>query len=344
MKLFEPFEYRGLRLKNRIVMSPMCQYSVWDEDGIPNAWHMVHYVSRAVGGTGLIIFEMTGVLPDGRITVNDLGLWNSQQAEGFARVIHEIHRYGAKAGIQIAHAGRKTESLSLKPSAPSAIAFSDRYRVPHALTLEEIGQVVDAFANAARLAVEAGVDMLELHGAHGYLIHQFLSPLSNQREDAYGKEPTRFAVEVIRAVKRALPDHIPLAVRLSATEYDAGGYNFETFLPMARAMRDAGADMFDVSSGGNTPTPRPSFPGYQVPFAAEIRRQLKVPVIAVGALESYPLAEAVLRQEQADLIAVARGHLIDPYWANSAARALGAKVQVPKAYWRAFPPEFVRQG
>ncbi|MBX5466025.1 MAG: NADH:flavin oxidoreductase/NADH oxidase [Firmicutes bacterium] len=339
-KLFEPFQYGGLALKNRVVMSPMCQYSVWAEDGVLNEWHWVHYLSRAVGGVGLIIIEMTGVVPDGRITVHDLGLWNAEQAEALARLVREIHRYGAKVGIQIAHAGRKTESPSLRPVAPSPIPFSERYRVPHALSVAEIAEIVAAFGRAARLAVEAGVDLVELHGAHGYLIHQFFSPLSNHREDAY-REPTRFASEVIRAVRRELPDRVPLAIRVSATEWDPAGYNLEAFLPWARALRDAGAELFDVSSGGNSPVRVTPTPGYQVPFAAEIRRQLRVPVIAVGALDSYPLAEAVLNREDADLVAIGRGLLANPYWANAAAQALGGRVQVPKQYWRAFPPEFL---
>lgn len=340
LKLFEPFTLKELTLKNRIMMSPMCQYAVEAEDGAPNAWHRVHYVSRAVGGTGLICLEMTDVVPDGRITVRDLGLWEDRQIPAYAALVADIHRYGAKAGIQLAHAGRKTESPQIKLVGPSAEAFSDRYRVPHALTVSEIADLVAAFARAAGRAVAAGFDYIELHGAHGYLIHQFMSPLSNRRQDAY-RDPTRFGIEVIQAVRAAMPPAMVLGMRLSATEYVAGGYDFPALIAMAKQYRDAGIDVFDVSSGGNTPVrPRDLYPGYQVPWAAEIRRQLGVAVIAIGGLETYALAESVLQQEQADVVAIARGHLRDPYWANSAAQSLGGRVQVPEPYWRAYPAAF----
>lgn len=337
--LFSPFQLGDLVLKNRIVMSPMCQYSVWAEDGAPNEWHYVHYISRAVGGVGLVISEMTDVLPDGRITVHDLGIWDDRHIAPFRRIIDQVHQYGAKMGIQIAHAGRKAESPSLTPQAPSAIAFSERYRVPHALTVDEIHRVVDAFAAGARRAIAAGVDTLEIHGAHGYLVHQFMSPLSNRRDDLYG-EPTRFGVDVIRAVKAEMPSGMPLLMRLSATEYHPEGYSFSDLVAMARVFRDAGVDMFDISSGGNAPVAPEVYPGYHVPYAATIRRELEVPVIAVGMLETPSLAESVLQQGQADLVALARGLLRDPYWANSAAMALGGRVQVPHQYYRAFPASF----
>lgn len=340
LKLFEPYRLQGLHLKNRIMMSPMCQYSVWDRDGRPNAWHETHYVSRAVGGAGLIMIEMTDVHPDGRITVHDLGIWEDGQIDAFRRIIDQVHVYGAKAGIQIAHAGRKAESPELRPVAPSAIAFSDRYRVPHALSTAETEDLVEAFYQGARRAVAAGADTVELHGAHGYLIHQFLSPLSNRRDDRYG-ERTRFAVEVIRAVRSALPAGMPLLMRLSAVEYDPAGYAFADLVEMARELHAVGVDGFDVSTGGNAPAgPDRVFPGYQVPYAAEIRQRLGIPVIAVGMLEDYPLAESVLQRGEADLVAIGRGHLRDPYWANSAALALGGTVQVPPQYYRAFRREF----
>lgn len=339
--LFSPFSLKGLTLKNRIMMSPMCQYSVWAEDGMPNEWHFVHYISRAVGGAGLIMMEMTDVMPNGRITVHDLGLWQDQQIPGFQRIIDQVHHYGAKIGIQIAHAGRKTESTSLVPVAPSAIAFSSHYRVPQALSIDDISRIVEAFAASARRAVTAGVDLIELHGAHGYLIQQFMSPLSNRREDKYG-EPTRFAIEVIEAVKSQIPAAMPLFMRLSAVEYSQDGYTFNNLVDMARVFRDAGVDVFDISSGGNSPGAPEVFPGYQVPYASSVRGQLGVPVVAVGVLESPSLAESVLRQDQADLIAIGRGFLRDPYWANSAAKALNGTVQVPKEYWRAFPRSFTQ--
>lgn len=339
--LFEPFELKALQLKNRIMMSPMCQYSVWDEDGAPNAWHEVHYVSRAVGGVGLVMIEMTDVVPDGRITVNDLGIWSDQQIPAFQRIIDQVHVYGAKVGIQIAHAGRKADSPSLYPEAPSAIRFSEQYRVPRALNGDEVKGLVDAFAAGARRAVAAGVDTLELHGAHGYLIHQFMSPLSNHRDDEWG-EPTRFGVAVIQAVKSEMPSTMPLMMRLSATEYDPQGYSFEQLVEMARVFHRHGVDMFDISSGGNAPVvPDRIYPGYHVPYGAKIRESLGVPVIAVGILEDPSLAESVLQQGQADIIALARGLLRDPYWPNTAAMALDGTVQVPKQYYRAFKKSFL---
>ncbi len=336
-KLFEPFRHKGLELKNRVMMSPMCQYSVWNHDGAPNDWHVVHYVSRAVGGVGLVMIEMTDVVPDGRITVRDLGLWSDTQVPAFRRIIDQVHGYGAKIGIQLAHAGRKAESPELSPEAPSPIPFSERYRVPRALTRDDIYRLVDAFQMAARRAVRAGVDTLELHGAHGYLIHQFMSPLSNRRDDEFG-EPTRFGVEVIQAVKSEMPATMPLLMRVSATEYVDDGYHLEELIAMAKVFRDHGVDIFDVSSGGNAVVSIEDGPGYQVPYAARVKAALGTPVVAVGRLESPPLAEAVLRRGDADLIAVARGLLKDPYWANTAAIELGHQTLLPPAYYRAFPP------
>lgn len=337
--LFDGYTLKGLTLKNRIMMSPMCQYSVWDQDGAPNEWHYVHYISRAVGGVGLVMMEMTDVVPDGRITVYDLGIWDDSQIPAFRRIIDQVHQYGAKIGIQIAHAGRKAESPELRPEAPSAIAFSDKYRVPHALTTDEVHRLVEAFREGARRAVEAGVDTLELHGAHGYLIHQFMSPLSNHRDDQYG-EPTRFGVEVIEAVKSVMPSDMPLLMRLSATEYTEEGYGFADLLKMARVYRDHGVDMFDVSTGGNAVVRIRDYPGYQLPYAAELKKTLDVPVAAVGRLESFDLAQSAVERGEADIIAVARGLLKDAYWANSAALHLGDTVQVPEEYYRAFPRWF----
>jgi NADPH2 dehydrogenase len=337
--LFEAFSLKDLHLKNRIMMSPMCQYSVWAKDGAPNEWHYVHYISRAVGGTGLIMIEMTDVVPDGRITVYDLGIWNDAHIPAFRRIIDQIHEHQASVGIQLAHAGRKAESAELRPEAPSAIAFSDKYRVPRELSRDDVRRIVDAFAQGARRAVAAGVDTLELHGAHGYLIHQFMSPLSNHRQDEYG-DPTRFGVEVIEAVKSEMPSSMPLMMRLSATEYTDAGYHFEQLLDMARVYRDHGVDMFDVSSGGNAMVSIHEYPGYQAPYAASVKRALDVPVVAVGRLESYDLAASFVERADVDLIAIARGLLKDPYWANSAAWHFDGRVQVPKQYYRAFPRRF----
>lgn len=337
--LFDPFQLKGLSVKNRVMMSPMCQYSVWDKDGAPNAWHDVHYISRAVGGVGLVMMEMTDVVPDGRITVYDLGIWDDAQIPAFRRIVDQVHGYGAKIGIQLAHAGRKAESPELRPEGPSAIAFSDQYRVPHALTVDEIHRLVEAFGQGARRAVEAGVDTLEIHGAHGYLIHQFMSPLSNQREDLYG-EPTRFGVEVIGAIKSVIPSDMPLIMRLSATEYTDAGYGFADLLKMARIYRDQGVDMFDISTGGNAMVRIHDYPGYQLPYAAELKKTLDVPVISVGRLESFDLAQAALERGEADMVAIGRGLLKDPYWVNSAALHFEKSVQVPEEYYRAFPRWF----
>lgn len=338
--LFDSFAVKALSLKNRVMMSPMCQYSVVAEDGKPNDWHNVHYVSRAVGGAGLIMMEMTDVVPDGRITVHDLGIWSDEHIEPFRRIIDQVHHYGARIGIQIAHAGRKTESESLIPFGPSPIPFSSDYRTPKAMTPDDIKETIDAFYQGARRAVAAGADTVELHGAHGYLIHQFMSPLSNQRTDEYG-DPSRFALDVIHAIKEAIPSQMPLLMRLSAIEHDPNGYSFQDLMNMARKFRDAGVDMLDVSTGGNDPhAPSRVFPGYQVPYASQLRRDLQIPVIAVGMLESPALAESVLSQGEADIIAIARGLLRDPYWANNAAQTLGKPIQVPAQYYRAFPSGF----
>lgn len=343
--LFEPWEYKGLQLKNRIMMSPMCQYSVATEDGVPGDWHFVHYVSRAVGGTGLIMMEMTDVEPDGRITVRDLGLWEDRQIPGFLRIVEAVHALGAKIGVQLAHAGRKAQSPSLRPVAPSPLPFEVGGRVPHELTTDECARLVEAFGQAARRAVRAGMDTIELHGAHGYLLHQFMSPYSNRRRDRYG-DPLRFPLEVVQAVRAALPSAMPLIFRVSAQEYlpPGEGYDFAWLKAAVERLHRAGVDLFDVSSGGNSPAPPPRvYPGYQVGWAAELKRELGVPVIAVGMLDDPLLAEAVVARREADLVAIGRGMLRHPYWANQAALALQAGVQVPAQYFRAFDRAYVAQ-
>ncbi|NBC70629.1 NADPH dehydrogenase [Paenibacillus sacheonensis] len=304
-------------------MAPMCQYAVDAKDGIPNEWHYVHYVSRAVGGTGLIIMEMTDIEPDGRITDYCLGLWSDAHIPAFKRIISEVHKHGAKIGIQIAHAGRKAEHVD-QPVGPSDKAFSDAYRKPRALSTEEVLAMVGKFKDAARRAVEAGVDTIELHGAHGYLIHQFHSPLINDRTDEYGQDRALFGEQVIQAVRTVMPPDMPLIIRVSAAEYADGGYELAEVIDVFRRYRDAGADLFHVSSGGEAPvgSRKPSFhPGYQVPLARELKAALGVPVIAVGMLDDAKLAEATLAEGDADLVAVGRGMLRDPYWALHAIQA-----------------------
>ncbi len=339
-QLFTPFSVKNLHLKNRVVMAPMCQYSVTEKDGKPNDWHFVHYTSRAVGGAGLILIEMTDVDPDGRITDFDLGLWSDDQIPAFQRIINACHSHDAKIGIQIAHAGRKAEDTS-QPVAPSAIKFpSDRYKMPRELSTDEVKRLVEKFGQTAKRAVQTGVDTLELHAAHGYLIHQFQSPLTNRRTDEYGQDLARFGVEVIQAVKAELPHSMPLLLRISAVEYADNGYGLEHSSAIAQQYKKAGVDVLHVSSGGEGPigsTGRPgTSPGYQIPFARTLKQAVETPVIAVGMLEEPALAESVIANGDADLVAIARGMLRDPYWSLHAARALKDTVEPPQQYARAF--------
>ena len=338
--LFTPFEIKNLSLKNRIVMAPMCQYSVDAKDGIPNDWHYVHYVSRAIGGTGLIIVEMTDVEPDGRITDYDLGLWSDEQIPAFERIVKEVHKYDAKIGIQIAHAGRKATDAKV-PVGPSNIPVESdgTWKEPRPLSIDEIQEMVEKFKESARRAVEAGFDTIEIHGAHGYLIHQFHSPAINNRTDEYGQDYAKFGVEVIKAVKSVIPEDMPLLFRISAVEYIDGGYGLEHSLEIAKKYKEAGVDVFHISSGGeakpgkNKPA---NTPGYQVPFARAFKQALEVPIIAVGILEDPKLAENVLEDEDAELIAIGRGMLKDPYWALHAQEVLDEKALPPKQYERGF--------
>ncbi|WP_462410756.1 NADH:flavin oxidoreductase/NADH oxidase [Neobacillus sp. Marseille-QA0830] len=334
--LMEPFECKGLQLKNRIVMPPMCQYSVEAKDGKPNDWHFTHYTSRAVGGAGLIIMEMTDVEPDGRITDYDLGIWSDEHIPSFKRIIEACQSYGAKVGIQIAHAGRKAEDAA-QPVSSSAIQFSEQYKQPRELTTEEVQAMVGKFEAAFGRAVKAGVDTIEIHGAHGYLIHQFQSPLTNQRTDPYGEDKARFGMEVIQAARHVMPDWMPLIMRISATEYTEGGYGIDYAIDLAKRYQEAGVDIFHVSSGGEGTTgPAAAGPGYQLDLAQSIKRALDIPVIAVGRMEDPKLADEAIRDGKADLAAVGRGMLRSPYWASEASIALGGKPlttrQVAAAY------------
>lgn len=337
--LFTPYNFKALKLKNRIVMPPMCQYSVEQKDGIATDWHYLHYVSRAIGGTGLIIIEMTDVEPDGRITDYDLGLWSDEQIPALKRIVDACHSYGAKVGIQIAHAGRKAEDAKV-PVAPSAIAFDEKSTQPRELTTSEVKGMVEKFRAAAARAVQAGFDTIQIHGAHGYLIHQFHSPLTNRREDEYGQDLTRFGREVIQAVKAEMPEDMPLSMRISAQEYVDGGYGIEESTAFAKEYQQAGVDMFDVSAGGEGPISASGRPGthaaYQVPLARAISKALDVPTIAVGRLDDPILANAVIGNEDADLVAVGRGMLRNPHWALEAATVLGKETEIPKQYIRGF--------
>ncbi|WP_139999825.1 NADH:flavin oxidoreductase/NADH oxidase [Paenibacillus paridis] len=337
--ILSPYTVKGLELKNRIVMPPMCQYSVEKKDGIATEWHYMHYVSRAIGGTGLIIIEMTDVEPDGRISDYDLGLWSDEQIPALKRIVDACHSYGAKVGIQIAHAGRKAEDAEV-PVAPTAIAFDEHSKLPRSLTTEEVKGMVEKFGNAAARAVKAGFDTIEIHGAHGYLIHQFHSPLTNKREDEYGNDLTLFGREVIKAAKAVMPADMPLLMRISAKEYVEEGYGIQDSIAFAKEYQGAGVDMFHISSGGEGPIAAWGRPGthaaYQVPLAKEIKEALQVPVIAVGRLDDPTLANAVIGNDEADLVAVGRGLLRNPYWALEAATQLRKETQVPKQYTSGF--------
>lgn len=337
-QLFDPFVHKGLQLRNRIVMPPMCQYTVEGKNGTANDWHLIHYASRAIGGTGLIIIEAAGIEPDGRITDRDLGLWSDEHIEPLRKIVDACHAYGAKVAIQLSHAGRKAEN-AVDPVAPSALAFSDKYRTPRELETDEVKEIVDKFEAAFKRAVEAGMDAIEIHGAHGYLIHQFHSPYTNHRTDAY-EDKTRFGKEIIERAKEVLPDSMPLIMRVSAIEYVNKGYGLDYSTEICREYQTAGVDIFHISSGGEGPigsAGKPgSGPGYQVDFADHIKKALSCPMIAVGRLEDPRLAEEVVREGKADLVAVGRDMLRSPYWANEASIALGLGPITPKPYERAY--------
>ncbi|WP_414045768.1 NADH:flavin oxidoreductase/NADH oxidase [Macrococcus equi] len=339
--LNSPFQLKGLSLKNRIVMPPMCQYSVEKEDGTPTDWHYVHYTSRAVGQTGLIIVEMTNVEPIGRITKNCLGLWDDAQIPAFKRIVDGIHANGAKAAIQIAHAGRKARDVETPVSSSTTPVEEPTdfgpIRYPRELSNSEVKAMVNKYKESVRRAVEAGFDAIELHGAHGYLIHQFHSPSINKRTDEYGQDLSLFGVEVIKAAKSVMPEEMPLIFRISAREYMDGGYNVEHALAISEQYLAAGVDMFHISTGGEAPAgnDKPgNYPGYQVPFAKRFKEKFDVPVIAVGILDNPETAEMTLRNDDADLVAVGRGMLNDPYWAIHAVKALRDDITVPKQYGR----------
>ncbi len=335
--LFDVLEINNLHLKNRVMVSPMCQYMA-GEDGIANEWHTVHYGSFALGGPALVMTEATAVEARGRITVRDLGIYDDRQVEPLRKVVEFSHAHGAKMGIQMAHAGRKA-IVPEATLAPSAIAFSDKYPEPLAMTKEHMQEVLDAYRTAAKRALAAGFDVIEIHAAHGYLLHEFLSPLSNKRNDEYGLTRDgriRFVLEVIQEVNEAVEGKIPVTVRISAGEYDEQGYSLDDVVYYCKQMVEAGIDAIDVSSGGNVPVAPPSYPGYQLPFAEVIKQAIHVPIMAVGILEDPKLAEHVIQSGKADVIVIGRGFLRDKHWAHSAALALGKEPQVPEPYRRAY--------
>jgi 2,4-dienoyl-CoA reductase-like NADH-dependent reductase (Old Yellow Enzyme family) len=350
--LFSPLSLRDVTLRSRIGVSPMCQYS--SEDGFATDWHLVHLGSRAVGGAALVLTEAAAVSPEGRISPQDLGLWKEAHVEGLARIARFVRAHGAAAGVQLAHAGRKASTGrpweggrpvppaagGWLPVAPSAIPFAEGHPTPRALDEAGIAGVVQDFARAAARAAEAGFDVVEIHGAHGYLLHEFLSPLSNRRTDRYGgplEHRARLALEVVRAVRGAWPERLPVLFRVSATDWLEGGFSPDECVALARLLREEGVDLVDTSSGGTDPAAKvPLGPGYQTIFAERIRREAGVPTAAVGMITSPAQADHVVRTGQADLVLLARGMLRNPYWALTAARELGVAGPVPPQYLRGF--------
>jgi len=343
--LFSPLTLRGLTLRNRVVMAPMCMYSA-GQDGSATDWHRAHYGARATGGVGLILVEATAVEVRGRISPADLGLWDDAQVEPLAQLVRLCQAQGAAVGVQLAHAGRKAWSAQrgvgpATPVGPSALPFADDWAVPHALTEAEITDIVDAFVAAARRALAAGCDTVELHAAHGYLLHQFLSPLSNRRQDAYGgalENRGRLLLRVAEAVRAVWPQQAPLLVRLSATDWAEGGLTVDEQVQVARWLKARGVDAVDCSAGGIRPArPAQVGPGYQVPLAAQIRQEAGVPTVAVGLITAPAQAEQIVRTGQADLVALGRELLRHPHWALDAAHTLGQEIDWPKPYRRARP-------
>jgi len=349
--LFSPLKLREVLFRNRVFMSPMCQYS--SRDGLPTDWHLVHLGSRAVGGAGLVMVEATAVSPEGRLSPGDCGIWSDAHAEAFKRIAAFVAEHGAVPGIQLAHAGRKAstdlpwsggepippERGGWQPIGPSPLPFDASFPAPRELAPAELDQVAGQFATAARRASAAGFRVVEIHMAHGYLLHSFLSPLSNRRTDEFGgslENRMRFPLAVARATREAWPAELPILVRISATDWTEEGWDWPSSVELARRLREAGVDMVDCSSGGLVPGAKvPVGPGYQVPFAAAIRHQAAVPTAAVGMITQAAQAEQIVATGQADAVVLARELLRDPYWPLHAARALGVDVSWPVQYLRA---------
>jgi 2,4-dienoyl-CoA reductase-like NADH-dependent reductase (Old Yellow Enzyme family) len=350
-KLFSPLNIRGVTLKNRIAMSPMCQYSC--VDGIVSDWHLVHLGSRAMGGAALILTEATAVAPEGRITPDDAGIWNDAQADAFKRINDFISSANAIPGIQLAHAGRKASTYApgkgdgeVKPEnggwktlAPSAIKFLEIFPLPIEMTKQDIQNVIEQFRKAAERSVHAGFKLIEIHSAHGYLLHEFLSPLSNKRNDEYGgsfDNRIRLPLEVLSAIRHVVPDSFPIIVRISSTDWIEGGWDIEQSINFAGKLQEAGADLIDASSGGNiSQASIPIGPGYQVAFAEKIKRETGIMTGAVGFITSPEQAEQIVATGQADIVLLARELLRNPYWPLAAARQLKGDIEWPKQYLRA---------
>jgi 2,4-dienoyl-CoA reductase-like NADH-dependent reductase (Old Yellow Enzyme family) len=348
--LFDPLTIRGVTFPNRIWVSPMCQYSAID--GVATSWHDVHIGSFATGGTGLIMMEASGVVPEGRISTACLGIWNEAQTERLKPIVDFAHSMGTKIGIQLAHAGRKASCLppwSDHPMAskaeggwdcvaPSAISFGGKYPVPKELTVAEIKTLVKSFADAAKRAVMAGFDLVEIHAAHGYLIHQFLSPISNKRDDEYGgsfENRIRFFIEITEAVRKAIPDAMPLFARISASDWLEDGWTIDESVELCKLLKSIGVDLIDVSSGGTSSgAPVPVGPGYQVPFAERIRRESNIFTCAVGLITEARQANEIVESGRADAVMMAREFLRNPRWPLQAAKELNAEVSWPNQLLR----------
>ncbi|MFT4144190.1 MAG: NADPH dehydrogenase NamA [Mobilitalea sp.] len=336
MKAFQPYTIKNMTLKNRIVMPPMCMYSA-EADGFVKNFHMTHYGARAIGGVGLIIVEATGVAPNGRISDNDLGLWSDEQMAGMRNLVESIHEADTKVAIQLNHAGRKYEGSGEKVGV-SPIRFNERYTVPRELSIAEIKQIVRDFGQAARRADQVGYDAIELHGAHGYLINQFLSPMSNHRTDEYGgsyENRTRFLKEVLEEVHRNWPSDKPVILRISATEYNPSGYGVEELTDMLNTISHK-LDIIHVSSGGNSSEKIDVFPGYQVKLAETVRELCKKDTIAVGLIDNIDLAEEILGNQRADLVAFGRTLLRDPQFALNEAKRKHYDIELPRQYIRGY--------
>lgn len=350
-RLFSPLKLRGLEFKNRIFVSPMCQYSA--VDGMPNEWHLVHLGSRAVGGAALVVAEATGVSAVGRISPGDTGIWSDAHTEAWRPVARFIKAQGAVPGIQIAHAGRKASTDApwrggkplnasqggWRPIAPSAVPFDEGHPVPKEMARDDIAEVTTQFAEAARRSLAAGFEVIEIHMAHGYLLHEFLSPLSNRRKDEYGgslENRMCLPLEVARAVRNVWPASLPVFVRISATDWVDGGWDLPQSVELARRLNEVGVDLIDCSTGGVVPHVRiPVGPGYQVPFASAIRREAGIATGAVGMITEPEQAEQIIAEGEADAVLIARAFLRDPYWPLQAAKALGVQVPFPVQYGRA---------
>jgi 2,4-dienoyl-CoA reductase-like NADH-dependent reductase (Old Yellow Enzyme family) len=354
--LFQPFTLRDVTIPNRVWMPPMCQYSAAPEGpstGAPNDWHFAHYAARSAGGTGLIIVEATAVSPEGRISPYDLGIWNDTQVEAFRRITRFFKSQGTVAAIQLAHAGRKAstdqpwkggapvgpEAYGWQPLGPSPLPFDVGHPAPTELSVAEIREIVGQFTDAARRALDAGFEIAEIHGAHGYLVNEFLSPHSNHRTDAYGgsyENRTRLALEIVDAVREVWPEDKPLFFRISATDWlEEDGWTADDTVRFAAQLKEHGVDLLNVSTGGNASGVRiPVGPGYQVPFAARVKAETPLPVAAVGLITDAEQAEKILANNEADAVLLGRELLRNPSFARLAARELGAEVHVPDQYHR----------